>query len=181
MVAVISHGGYRDATVDRVLEQAHVGWPEFTRLFEDLDDCFLATLEAGIDCAVANAERAAALVDAGADAETLFAATLDGLLEPIARNPQLAHLCLVESAALGARAIEHKEAGLQRFVALTQQALKVPNGNAMPALAAEMVAGGIYEVLQRKARSRDLDNLRSMGPELRQLWAPVIRAAARAL
>lgn len=178
MPAVLAHGGFRDATVARVLERAGVGWEDFAREFEDLDGCFLATLDAGLECAALAAERAMNTVAHTADAETIFEAGLRGALAAASAHPELTRLCLVESPALGAKAVVQKQAGLQRFVRLMQERVRpAAGGAALPALPAEMVAGGIYEVLQRKARAGELDDLPKLIPELRQLWGPVIRSA----
>jgi AcrR family transcriptional regulator len=177
---VIAHGGYREATVERVLEAAHVSWSDFSREFEDLDALFLATLDAGMECAVAAAERRARAASAGGDPGAALAGFLDGLLEAVAAHPELTRLCLVESAALGARAVERKQAGLQRFVASIADLLGTGEpGAAVPPLAAEMVVGGIHEVLQRKARADELGDVQELPEELSRLWLPVIRATTR--
>ncbi len=171
MAATVVHGGYREATVDRVLEHAHVGWEEFARQFDDLDACFLATLDVTFECAAAAAEAAP---------EAPLDAMLERLLGVVASHPDLARLCLVESAALGARALESKERGLQRFVVLIERRLHDGTGgrDSASALAAEMVVGGIYEVLQRKVRAGGLGDPDVLAAELRQLWLPVARASS---
>lgn len=177
---VVAHGGYREATVERVLETAHVSWSEFSREFEDLDALFLATLDAGMDCAVAAAERGARAARAGGDPEAALAGFLDGLLEAVAARPDLTLLCLVESAALGARAVERKQAGLQRFVASVADLLGASGPHvSLPPLAAEMVVGGIHEVLQRKARADELGDVQELTDDLSRLWLPVLRATTR--
>lgn len=176
MVAVVAHGGYREATVDRVLEQAHVGWEEFTRLFGDLDSCFLATLDAGLQCAAARAEQAASGADRDAGIEAVFEPGLLAVLEGAAANPDLTRLCLVEAPALGAKALERRSAGLQRFVDWLERSLEAVGARgAPPALAAEMVVGGIYEVLQRKVRAGEMTDLPALASELKQLWLPALR------
>lgn len=174
---VIAHGGYRDASVDRILGEAKVGWVDFSSAFADLDDCFVAALDAGFECAAAQAELALAAAEAKAPPDEAFDLAMTAVLEAIAANRDLATLCLVESAALGARAVEHKEAGLQRFVRLIQSGLG-GGGTALPPLAAEMVAGGIYEVVQRKVRGGRFDELPTLVGELRQLWMPALRSSA---
>jgi AcrR family transcriptional regulator len=179
MVSVIAHGGYREATVERVLDAARVGWSDFNHEFEDLDTLFLATLDAGMECAVAQAERGRRAGGQSGDAEAALAAALEALLAAVSAHPQLTRLCLVESAALGARAVERKQAGLQRFVVLIAEGMRSRGGEAIvPPLAAEMVVGGIHEVLQRKARAGELGSVDALADELRQLWLPVIRASS---
>lgn len=179
MAEVVAHGGYREATVDRVLERAHVGWSEFTRLFDDLDGCMLATLSAGFDSAAVQAEQAAAACGPDADVGTLFEAALRAVLEAAAARPELTRLCLVEAPALGAPALERRQLGLQRFVELLERQLGEPAGDrGTPAgLAAEMVVGGIHEVVQHKARSGEIQQLPELVDELRQLWLPALRGS----
>jgi AcrR family transcriptional regulator len=180
MVEVIAHGGYRDATVDRVLEQAHVGWDQFVELFGDLDACFLAAADGGMAWAAAEAERAVAEIPANAGVEAVFEPALRAVLECAAANPSLTTLCLVEAPALGMKALEQRDAGLQRFVDLIVRRLGGESSTARPAppsLAAEMVVGGIYEVLQRKVRAGETAELPQLANELRQLWLPALRGA----
>jgi len=175
---VIAHGGYRQATVDRILREAHVGWTDFSSEFEDLDACFVAALDAGFECAAEQTERAIADTELSFGPDAAFEASLSALLARIAASPDLANLCLVEAPALGARAVEHKERGLQRFVRLIQGGLGRGRAEvALPPLAAEMVVGGIYEVVQRKVRRGQFDELGSLPAEFRQLWMPALRSA----
>lgn len=178
MVEVIAHGGYHDATVDRVLERARVGWEEFMRLFGDLDGCFIATLEGGFELAAAQATEAIADLPRDAAIEAVFEPALRAVLECAAANPGLTNLCLVEAPALGLRALDARETGLQRFVDLLVERSGAANrtdGGAPPSLAAEMVVGGIHEVMQRKARAGELSELPGIAAELRQLWLPALR------
>jgi AcrR family transcriptional regulator len=178
MVEVVAHGGYREATVDRVLERAHVGWSDFIGLFEDLDACFLATLDAGLEAAAAQAEQAAASCDPGADVGTVFEAALRAVLDAAAARPELTRLCLVDAPALGAPALERRQRGLQRFVEVLERQLGSPrpeSRGAPPGLAAEIVVGGIYEVVQHKARAGEIRQLPEIVDDLRQLWLPALR------
>jgi AcrR family transcriptional regulator len=170
---VATHGGYRDATVERLLEHARVGWAEFTAEFESLEDCFLAAQSAAMDCAATQAELAVRAVAPDPRPEAAFDAALTALLETMAAHIELAKLALVESTSLGAKGIERKEAGLQRFVSLLQSVAGGPEGGPPP-IAAEMVAGGIYEILQRKVAAGEVDGLPRVAGELSRLWLPLI-------
>jgi hypothetical protein len=179
MVEVVAHGGYREATVDRVLEQAHVGWSEFIRLFDDLDACFLATLDAGLESAAVQAEQAVAPYGPDSDVGAAFEAALRAVLDAAAARPDLTRLCLVDAPALGAPALARRQLGLQRFVDLLERQLapgRSDSRGATQALAAEMVVGGIYEVVQHKVRAGEVQQLPTLVDELRQLWLPALRA-----
>ncbi|HYJ00504.1 MAG TPA: hypothetical protein VEX36_12615 [Thermoleophilaceae bacterium] len=178
MVEVVAHGGYRETTVDRVLERARVGWSEFIGLFEDLDACFLATLDAGLESALDRAEAAIAACDPSADIGSTFGAALRAVLEAAAASPDLTRLCLVDAADLGAPALERRQLGLQRFVELIERQLGEPrtgDPGATGGLAAEMVVGGVYEVVQHKVRGGETRQLPGLADELGQLWLPALR------
>lgn len=173
MAAVVAHGGYRDATVERVLDRAGASWDEFTAEFDSLADCFLAAQSAALECAAVQAERAALEEGLAEGPEAAFDAALKRLLETISAHGDLARLTLVESAAMGGLGIERKEAGLQRFVSLLQD-VAARAGAEVPPLTAEMAAGGIYEILQRKVAAGELDRPADLAGELRRLWLPLI-------
>jgi hypothetical protein len=97
------------------------------------------------------------------------------VLELAAADPDATRLCLVEAPGLGRRAVERREAGLQRFVDLLDAELARANGGSPPPLAAEMVVGGIYEVLQRTVRAGDVADLPALAGQLGQLWVPALR------
>jgi hypothetical protein len=142
----------------------------------DLDSRLLTGLDRGMACAAERAEQASRAAGADADIETRVGAGLDAVLEAAAADPDLARLCLVEAPGLGLRALERREAGLQRFVEWLERQLPPSDGaGAVPALAAEMVVGGVYEVLQRKARAGEISQLPTLAPELRALWLPALR------
>jgi hypothetical protein len=176
VAAVVARDGYRNATVARVLAHARMSWEDFTAEFESLEECFLATQSAAMECAVVQAEQAIDETDRAAAPEAPFDAALNRLLTGIAAHRDLARLALVESSSLGAKGMERREAGLQRFVLLLQR-LADRAGASVPPIAAEMVAGGIYEILQRKVAADDLDRPAELAGELRRLWLPLIRVA----
>lgn len=125
------------------------------------------------------AERASAALDAtAADAgiEVRFGLALRAVLDTTAADPDRARLCLVEAPGLGAAAVARKEAGLQRFVELLDRELAAHNGGPPPPLVAEMVVGGIYEVMQRHARAEGPATLPRLADDLRDLWLPVLRS-----
>lgn len=179
MAEVVAHGGYREATVDRVLEQARVGWSEFIELFPDLDACFLATLDAAFESAATRADVAAAGCGPSADLDTIFEAALRAVLDAAAAHPDVAGLCLVEGPALGAPALERRRRGLQLLVDTLEGHLgRSGSGTrAFTGLAAEMVVGGVYEVVADRARAGEVERLPALADELTRLWLPALRAA----
>jgi hypothetical protein len=155
--------------------------PDRERLAENaaasinLDSGLLEKLDAGFDCA---AERAATTIQASAaetDIGKGFEAALQAVLEAAAAQPDLTRLCLIEAPGLGAKALQRKDAGLQRFVDLLDGELARRRGGEAPPLVSEMIVGGIYEVVQRAVRAGDIAGLPDLAGQLRQLWLPALR------
>lgn len=148
---------------------------EATASTTSLDSRLLTDFDAAMACAAERATSAARELGQAADMGDRFAAGLRAVLEAAAADPDASQLCLVEAPGLGGRTLEHREVGLQRFVDwLQDEILASRETAAAPNLAAEMVIGGIYEVLQRKARAGELAELPAMADDLRQLWLPIL-------
>jgi len=140
-----------------------------------LDSGLLEQLDGGFDCAAACAAKAFDDAERGTDIGERFEAGLRAVLEAAAAQPDLTRLCLVEAPGLGAKALERKDAGLQRFVDLLDGELARKRGGQAPPLVSEMIVGGIYEVLQRSVRAGDIASLPELASQLRQLWLPALR------
>lgn len=164
VVAVVAEGGYRGATVDQVLARANSTWSEFTDEFKDLDECFLAASDWGFECAARKVEIAG---DGKSHAPSSLSAMIGALLMAIDEQPALARLCLLESAALGARGLKVKDMGLQRFVTVLE---RLP----VSTLTAEMLAGGIYSALEHRIRSGELGDRGQLATDLERLWLPLL-------
>lgn len=140
-----------------------------------LDSRLLAKVDAAFESAARRAQTALEITDSSDDVADRFESALLAVLEAAASEPDLTRLVLVEAPGLGAPAVERKETGLQRFVDLLDRELAAGNGGAPPPLVAEMVVGGIYEVVQGAARAGDFASMPSLAGELRQLWLPALR------
>jgi hypothetical protein len=138
-----------------------------SRLLEKVDGAFEAAAE--------RAKEASRAAGSDADLGARFEAGLRAVLEAAAAQPDLARLCLVEAPGLGAAALERKNVGLQRFIDIVDGELEASNGKPPPAFVAEMVVGGIYEVMQRAARAGDFARMPALASQLRQLWLPALR------
>jgi hypothetical protein len=152
---------------ERTAERADTALSLDSRLLKKCDEAF--------DCAVRRAERAVSAADSSADVGARFEAALDAVLAAAAEQQDLTRLCLVEAPGLGAGAVTRKEVGLQRFVDLVDRELARTAGGEAPPLVAEMVIGGIYEVMQRTARAGRIAAMPELAGQLRQLWAPALR------
>jgi AcrR family transcriptional regulator len=182
LVELVAEHGYADVTVERVARHADVSEAEFERCFPDLETCLLELLDQTANHTVRRVQRAAAEVlrglpsnATGNQVERVFEPSLRALLECAAERPALTQVCVVEVATIGARGLARRDAALERFVQLLDQAL--PDLPERPSqLASEMVVGGIHELLQRRARIGDLAELPQLSPALAAVWLPVLHA-----
>ena len=124
----------------------------------NLDSQLLEKLDRGFEGAVRRAREAMAEAGPEADIGSCFEAGLRAVLEAAAAHPDLTRLCLVEAPGLGANALARRQ------------------GGQAPPLVAEMVVGGIYEVVQRTVRAGDISGLPELTGQLRQLWLPALRS-----
>lgn len=141
----------------------------------NLDSQLLEKLDAAFSGAAQRAHDAMAAAGPEADIGSCFEAGLRAVLEAAAAQPDLTRLCLVEAPGLGAKALARKDAGLQLFVDLLDGELARRQGGTAPPLVAEMVVGGIYEVVQRAVRAGDVTDLPELAGQMRQLWLPALR------
>jgi hypothetical protein len=141
----------------------------------NLDVVLLDRVDAAFESAASKASEALDGCPAGPDIDVHFDAALRAVLEAAAAAPDATRLCLVEAPGLGAKAVEAKERGLQRFVDLLDGELADARGGEAPPLVAEMVVGGIYEVVQRAARAGDVAGLPDLADQLGALWLPALR------
>lgn len=141
-----------------------------------LDSRLLREVDGAFENVAAKAADALSSAGPGADIGARFEAGLRAVLESAAANPDLTQLCLVEAPGLGKRAVDRKEAGLQRFVDLLDGELAAANDGKAPPLVSEMVVGGIYEVMQRSTRAGDVASLPGLAGQLCQLWLPALRS-----
>ena len=141
----------------------------------NLDATLLNRVELAFATAAERADAAIRAVPSSANIDVHFEVGLRAVLDAAAADPDTTQLCLVEAPGLGVKAVELKEAGLQRFVDLLDRELAAAHGGQAPPLVAEMVVGGIYEVAQRTARGGDVKGLPALADQLTELWLPALR------
>lgn len=150
MTSTVCARGVEDATIDRAVSLAQVSRRTFYELFADRSACLLQV----IDRAVGQAEGRALAAAAGEETWSgRIRAGLHALLEFCDDEPELARLCMIESAKAGPAAL------LRRGEILDQLARVVDSGRASasapPPLTAEVVVGGLVTVIQSRLVERN--------------------------
>jgi AcrR family transcriptional regulator len=149
MAEVAAERGAGAASVAHIVARAGVSRRTFYDLFEDREDCFLATFDEAV-------ARAAVPVVAAFEGQARWReamrAGLLALLVFFDEEAALARFCVVEALAAGPRALERRAQVLDRLVWAVEQGraerpARVPEP---PPLAAEGVVGAVLSVIHRR-------------------------------
>jgi AcrR family transcriptional regulator/DNA-binding MarR family transcriptional regulator len=149
MAEVAAERGAGQASVAHIVSRAGVSRRTFYDLFEDREDCFLATFDEVI-------ARALVPVLAAYRAETRWRerirAGLLALLVFFDEEPALARFCVVEALAAGPRALERRGEVVGELVRVVDEGraerpARVPDP---PPLAAEGAVGAVFAVLHAR-------------------------------
>jgi AcrR family transcriptional regulator len=178
MVASVSARGYRATTVADLAEMAGVSSRTFYDLFADKEACFLATLQAIIQAAIAyTAQQAGEQVEGNepervglpgddvedGDWEELAGRGMRAFAEMIVAQPAAARLALVEAYTAGPRALVPLEQAMAGFEWLTRQMLeRSPDRAGMPDEMVIALMGSQQEIARnrlREGRERELPGL----------------------
>jgi AcrR family transcriptional regulator len=160
----VAEQGYAATTVADVIARARLSRRTFYEHFSDKQECFLAAYDAVVE------QLLAGVGHAYDEAEGWPQKIHDGLrafLGALGAEPAFACMCIVEVVAAGAEARGRRDAAMRVFVDFLEQGrAEAPKGVVVPALASEIVVGGIYEVIYNRLLRNAADELLEMLPEL---------------
>jgi AcrR family transcriptional regulator len=165
MAEVASTRGAGQASVAHIVAQAGVSRRTFYDLFEDREDCFLATFDEAL-------AQAAATVLPAYESHTQWRgrirAALLAALVFFDEQPALARLCVVEALAAGPRALERRAEVVEALVRTidegrAERPLRAPEP---PPLAAEAAVGAVLSIVHRRLLTGGREPLTSLLGEL---------------
>jgi AcrR family transcriptional regulator len=151
MIQVAGEHGAQSATITGVTGAAGVSSGTFYELFADRGECLLAAFEHAV--ALAREHAGAAYISEARWIDRIRAG-LFSLLELFGRDPALARLCLIESAAAGTPALAYRAKVLAQLAGLLDDA-RTAARRQPPPLTAEGVVGGTLAVIQTRLLERD--------------------------
>ncbi|HZV72751.1 MAG TPA: TetR/AcrR family transcriptional regulator [Conexibacter sp.] len=178
----VAEQGFVTTTVADIIARARLSRRTFYEHFADKEECFLAAYDTVVE------QLLAAVGQAYEQADGWPQKVHDGLetfLAYLAAEPAFARMCIVEVVAAGPEARGRRDAAMRVFVDFLEPGrIEAPKGVAVPALAAEIVVGGIYEIIYSRLQRNATDELVEMLPEL--LYCALVpyighRAAERAV
>ena len=138
-VGALAEFGYEGMSVARITERARISRRTFYELFENREECLLATLENAV-------ERISSELDAaGLDGMPWRERVRGGLwtiLSFFDREPLLARVCVVESQRAGQPIAEFRQRTLDRLASLLDEHNPAGTQTVAPGLIGQGVVGG---------------------------------------
>jgi AcrR family transcriptional regulator len=156
--AIVAEKGFAGLTIPEIASRANVSHETFYEMYPTKHDAFLGAQKVGLHQALRVTVEAYEK-DAG-DWPGGVASGMDALMEYVCSEPSHAHLTLVDTFGASPQAIEIRESALQAFTAYLQPGFtNAPAGLDVPEVAAEAVAGGIWQVLHHYIEQRRVHEL----------------------
>lgn len=156
---------YAQVTVKDITERAGISRRTFYDLFADKEECFLAAYDTVVERTFEPLE--AAYASSGPAWALRIKAVLEQLADLCAAEPAFAHLTMVDALAAGRRALERRDAVLQRFALFVMPgAAALPGALAGHELIPQAVVGGIYETLYARIQAGATAALPQLIPQL---------------
>jgi AcrR family transcriptional regulator len=165
MLRATAELGYREVSVQEVLDRAGVSRPTFYEHFENKEACFLAAF----DSAAARLRgRLEAAAEDGEGWRQRFRLSLEELLRFVAEDPDAAMSLIVDARAACPPALERRDELLDHFASCldTQVRAEADPENAPTAIAAAGIIGGIEALLYARLNRGEADDVQSLLPSL---------------
>lgn len=178
----VAEQGFATTTVADIIARARLSRRTFYEHFADKEECYLAAYDTVVE------QLLTAVGQAYEQADGWPQKVHDGLetfLVYLAAEPAFARMCIVEVVAAGPEARGRRDAAMRVFVDFLEPGrAEAPRGLTVPALTAEIVVGGIYEIIYSRLQHDAAGQLVEMLPDL--LYSALLpylghRAAERAV
>lgn len=163
--AIVAEKGLAALTIPEIARRANVSHQTFYDIYSSKHDAFLGAQKVGMHQALTVA--VAAYQAREGDWPRAAQAGIHALLDYLASEPAHAHLSVVDTFAACPEAIEIRNATLSAFATYFGPAYELTRGRPdVPAIAAEAIAGGIWQVLHHYVENDCLAELGAVAPQL---------------
>jgi AcrR family transcriptional regulator len=163
--AIVAEKGLAALTIPEIARRANVSHQTFYDIYSSKHDAFLGAQKVGMHQALTVAVDAyQARQD---DWPRAAQACIHALIDYLASEPAHAHLSVVDTFAACPEAIEIRNSTLSAFATYFGPAFELARGRTdVPAIAAEAIAGGIWQVLHYYVENDCLAELPGTAPQL---------------
>ncbi|HYM55946.1 MAG TPA: TetR/AcrR family transcriptional regulator, partial [Solirubrobacteraceae bacterium] len=163
--AIVAEKGLAALTIPEIARRANVSHQTFYAIYESKHDAFLGAQKVGMHQALQITIKA--YDEHGDDWPRAVAAGLRALLDYLASEPAHAHLSLVDTFAANPEAIEIRNATMNAFAAYLGPGYELAHESVeAPAIAAEAIAGGVWQVLHHYIENDCIAELPGTAPQL---------------
>jgi AcrR family transcriptional regulator len=162
---IVAEKGFAGLTIPAIASRANVSHETFYEMYPTKHDAFLGAQKVGLHQALRTTVEA---YDAQiADWPDGVAAGLNALMDFVCSEPSHAHLTLVDTFGASPQAIEIRQSALESFTAYLRPGFEhAPADAELPEIAAEAIAGGIWQVLHHYIEHQRLHELCDASPQL---------------
>jgi AcrR family transcriptional regulator len=145
MVAAVARHGYAATTIGELVKLAGVSRTTFYAHFRDKEDCFLATYDSIVEAAT---ERVTHAYRAAGGWRERMRAGFSEFMAVLASDPAAARLVIVDSLALGARALERRAGAATAFEQMLRTSFdQTPGLGHVPDTMIRAMVGGVRRVI----------------------------------
>jgi AcrR family transcriptional regulator len=165
MLRATAELGYREVSVQDVLDRAGVSRPTFYEHFENKEACFLAAFD---NAAARLRKRLEAAAGDGDGWRQRLRLSLEELLRFVAEDPDSAMSLIVDGRAACPPALERRDALLDHFSSYldTMVRAEADPAHSPSAIAAAGIVGGIEALLYARLNRGEADDVQSLLPSL---------------
>lgn len=162
MIAAVDADGYEDATLTDVTGRARVSRKTFYEHFEDKEACFVAAFD---DLFADLLAVAGSAFDGPGSWPDRLGSALTALLGTLQEDRLVARICFVESLTAGPTAARVRNAAMGRFGVLYRPDPGTEESD-VDRMTAQMLAGGLADVVYRRLVDPAPADLRGLLPDL---------------
>ena len=163
--AIVAEKGLAALTIPEIARRANISHQTFYEIYDSKRDAFLGAQKIGLHQALQVAIKA--YEDKQDDWPSAVAAGLRALVAFLASEPAHAHLSVVDTFAASPEAIEIRDTALHAFAAYLDPGYELAGGDGrVPAIAAEAIAGGIWQILHNYVANDCLASLPGAAPQI---------------
>ncbi len=164
--AIVAEKGLAALTIPEIVRRANVSNQTFYDIYPSKRDAFLGAQKVGMHQALGVAVKAYE-AHAATDWPRAVGAGVRALVHYLVSEPAHAHLTLVDTFAANPEATEIRNSMMQAFAAYLGPGYElVGDSGGVPAIAAEAIAGGVWQILHHYIESDRIDELCGTVPQL---------------
>jgi AcrR family transcriptional regulator len=163
MLRATAELGYREVSVQEVLDRAGVSRPTFYEHFENKETCFLAAFDSA---AARLRERLETAAEDGEGWRGRLRLSLEELLRFVAGDPDAAMSLIVDARAACPPALERRDELLDHFASCLDTQVRAESADPPSAIAAAGIIGGIEALLYARLNRGEAGDVQSLLPSL---------------